>query len=206
MIANQRQALDARLKQFRGEGTIRSAAPGTIFTLADHPEHDLDLPEQRKFLITAVTYEARNALEANATVDSKNSPKTTPATDPVAPHRHGASLSGLRSQQLDKEASMISSVLMSIEVTANRFARRQMKNPIGCIRHFEAKALTFVILFAAFSWASAQTLQIARRCGVLMQDSKVAQGCVVMRNLPSGQRKNENGSASISFRETQHSP
>lgn len=52
---------------------------------------------------------------------------------------------------------MISSVLMSIEVTANRLARRQMKNPIGCIRHVEAKLVTFVILFAAFSWASAQT-------------------------------------------------
>lgn len=55
------------------------------------------------------------------------------------------------------EASMISSVLISMEMTANRFARRQMKNPIGCIRHFEAKAVTVVILFAAFSCASAQT-------------------------------------------------
>lgn len=63
MLANQRQAIDARMKQYTGAGTVRSAAPGTTFTLADHPEHDLDLPEQRKFLIAAITHEARNALE-----------------------------------------------------------------------------------------------------------------------------------------------
>ncbi|MCG2577542.1 type VI secretion system tip protein VgrG [Dechloromonas sp. XY25] len=62
MLANQRQALDARMKQYTGQGTVRSAAPGTTFILADHPEHDLDLPEHRKFLITAVTHEARNNL------------------------------------------------------------------------------------------------------------------------------------------------
>jgi type VI secretion system secreted protein VgrG len=63
MLLNQRQAIDARLKQFDGQGTVRSAAPGTIFTLADHPEHDRDDPEQRHFLITAVTHEVRAALK-----------------------------------------------------------------------------------------------------------------------------------------------
>ncbi|WP_226451751.1 type VI secretion system Vgr family protein [Ferribacterium limneticum] len=62
MLGNQRQAIDARLKQFDGQGTVRSAAPGTTFTLADHPEHDLDALEQRKFLITAIRHEARNNL------------------------------------------------------------------------------------------------------------------------------------------------
>jgi type VI secretion system secreted protein VgrG len=62
MLANRRQAIDARMKQYTGEGTVRSAAPGTTFTLADHPEHERDLPEQRKFLITAATHEARNNL------------------------------------------------------------------------------------------------------------------------------------------------
>ena len=62
MLGNQRQAIDARLKQFDGQGTVRSASPGTTFTLADHPEHDLDAPEQRKFLITAISHEARNNL------------------------------------------------------------------------------------------------------------------------------------------------
>lgn len=52
---------------------------------------------------------------------------------------------------------MISSVPMSIEVTAYRLARRRTKNPIGSIRHFGVKVVTFVILFVAFSWAFAQT-------------------------------------------------
>uniref|UniRef100_Q47E23 Rhs element Vgr protein n=1 Tax=Dechloromonas aromatica (strain RCB) TaxID=159087 RepID=Q47E23_DECAR len=63
MLGNQRQAIDARMKQFDGQGTVRSAAPGTTFRLADHPEHDLDAPEQRKFLITAVSHQARNNLD-----------------------------------------------------------------------------------------------------------------------------------------------
>lgn len=63
MLGNQRQAIDARIKQYDGQGTVRSAAPGTTFTLADHPEHDLDAPEQRQFLITAITRHARNALQ-----------------------------------------------------------------------------------------------------------------------------------------------
>ncbi|WP_345894786.1 contractile injection system protein, VgrG/Pvc8 family, partial [Desulfuromonas thiophila] len=62
MLLNQRQAIDARMKQYTGQGSVRSAAPGTTFTLADHPEHDLDSLEQRKFLITAVTHEARANL------------------------------------------------------------------------------------------------------------------------------------------------
>lgn len=64
MLGNLRQAINARMKQFDGQGTVRSAAvpqcrsaaPGTTFTLTDHPEHDLDAPEQRKFLITANLY------------------------------------------------------------------------------------------------------------------------------------------------------
>ena len=63
MLLNQRQAIDARIKQFDGQGTVRTAAPGTTFTLADHPEHDRDDPEQRRFLITAVTHHARAALK-----------------------------------------------------------------------------------------------------------------------------------------------
>lgn len=67
MLGNQRQAIDARLKQFAGEGTVRTAAPGTCFTLADHPEHERDAAagapaEATRFLITAVRHHARNAL------------------------------------------------------------------------------------------------------------------------------------------------
>ena len=90
MLGNQRQAIDARLKQFHGAGTVRSAAPGTTFTLADHPEHDRDQAEQRHFLITAITHRARNNLGAaipgsdndpagNPTVNRKKSPKSKPA-------------------------------------------------------------------------------------------------------------------------------
>ncbi|WP_246265475.1 type VI secretion system Vgr family protein [Aromatoleum diolicum] len=62
MILRHRQAIDARMKQFVGEGTVRSVAPGTIFTLADHAEHDRDAIDQRQFLITAVIHRARNNL------------------------------------------------------------------------------------------------------------------------------------------------
>ncbi|WP_428828240.1 type VI secretion system Vgr family protein [Azonexus sp. IMCC34842] len=62
MQGNQRQGIDARLKQYQGEGTVRSGAPGTTFSLAEHPEHDLDPVEQRQFLITAITHRARNNL------------------------------------------------------------------------------------------------------------------------------------------------
>ena len=74
MLLNQRQAIDARLKQFDGQGTVRSAAPGTIFTLADHPEHDRDDPEQRHFLITAVTHEARAALDLTGNEQTASDP------------------------------------------------------------------------------------------------------------------------------------
>lgn len=70
MLGNQRQAIDARLKQFDGQGTVRSASPGTTFTLADHPEHDLDALEQRKFLITAICHEARNNLAESVNGES----------------------------------------------------------------------------------------------------------------------------------------
>jgi type VI secretion system secreted protein VgrG len=62
MQRNQRDALDARAKTFHGEGTVRSAAPGTVFTLADHAEHDRDDPSEQRFLITRVVHHARNNL------------------------------------------------------------------------------------------------------------------------------------------------
>jgi type VI secretion system secreted protein VgrG len=75
LLGNQRQAIDARQKQFIGEGTVRSAAPGTCFSLAEHPEHDHDAAsgapaEAARFLITAVRHQARNALSETALGDS----------------------------------------------------------------------------------------------------------------------------------------
>ncbi|WP_338032497.1 contractile injection system protein, VgrG/Pvc8 family [Dechloromonas denitrificans] len=72
---NQHQAIDARLKQFHGEGSVRTAAPGTTFLLADHPEHDRDMAEQRRFLITAITHHACNNL-------GETRIGTSPAVDP----------------------------------------------------------------------------------------------------------------------------
>ncbi|PKO88307.1 MAG: type VI secretion system tip protein VgrG [Betaproteobacteria bacterium HGW-Betaproteobacteria-12] len=71
MLSNQRQAIDAHQKLFIGEGTVRTATPGTCFTLAEHPEHDHDAAsgapvEAGRFLITAVRHQARNALSETA--------------------------------------------------------------------------------------------------------------------------------------------
>jgi type VI secretion system secreted protein VgrG len=56
MTGNQRQAIDARLAQQVAEGSVRTAMPGSLFTLHDHP-----LANQR-YLITAVVHHARNNL------------------------------------------------------------------------------------------------------------------------------------------------
>ncbi|MBL8403798.1 MAG: type VI secretion system tip protein VgrG, partial [Dechloromonas sp.] len=79
MLGNQRQAIDARVKQFTGEGTVRTVAPGTTFTLADHSEHDRDEPEQRQFLITAICHEARAALDLIGSGEGEAA--ETPAVD-----------------------------------------------------------------------------------------------------------------------------
>ena len=80
MLGNQRQAIDARLKQFTGEGTVRSAAPGTTFTLAEHADHPGDDPASR-FLITAVTHAARNNLSESLPqlLDTLGPPAAEPA-------------------------------------------------------------------------------------------------------------------------------
>ncbi|MCK9987493.1 MAG: type VI secretion system secreted protein VgrG [Azoarcus sp.] len=62
MIRRQREAIDARMRQMLGEGTVRGAAPGTTFELHDHARHVGTDADQRRFLITAVTHRARNNL------------------------------------------------------------------------------------------------------------------------------------------------
>ncbi len=56
MLGNLRQALDARLARQTAEGSVRTAMPGSFFTLADHPAGD------GRYLITAVSHRARNNL------------------------------------------------------------------------------------------------------------------------------------------------
>ncbi|AYH41945.1 type VI secretion system Vgr family protein [Azoarcus sp. DN11] len=98
MIRRQREAIDARTQQFGGEGSARGAAPGTTFELLDHARHaDTD---RRRFLITAVTHQARNNLATlrPATADSgedagqvdfyRNRLQCVPASVPWRPLMH----------------------------------------------------------------------------------------------------------------------
>ncbi|WP_058088899.1 type VI secretion system Vgr family protein [Aquabacterium parvum] len=57
----QREALEAARKLFTGGGTVRTLAPGTTFTLLDHPEHPLsEGSEAATFAVLGVTHTARN--------------------------------------------------------------------------------------------------------------------------------------------------
>ncbi len=57
----QREAFEATRKRFEGAGTVRTLAPGTTFTLLDHPEHPLsDGTEASTFVVLSVTHTARN--------------------------------------------------------------------------------------------------------------------------------------------------
>jgi len=57
----QREALEAARKCFEGAGTVRTLAPGSTFTLLDHPEHPpSDGPEASTFVVLSVTHTARN--------------------------------------------------------------------------------------------------------------------------------------------------
>jgi len=57
----QREALEAARKLFTGSGTVRTLAPGTTFTLLDHPEHPLsEGSEAATFAVLGVTHTARS--------------------------------------------------------------------------------------------------------------------------------------------------
>ncbi|MBY4897511.1 type VI secretion system Vgr family protein [Cupriavidus sp. AU9028] len=57
------ESLELRNKLFHGEGTVRTLAPGTVFELRDHFEHDADEAGQRRFAVMSVTHEARNNFD-----------------------------------------------------------------------------------------------------------------------------------------------
>jgi len=61
----QLEALEAERKQFEGAGTVRTLAPGTTFSLCDHPDHS-GLGGQDEFTVLRVTHRARNNLAADA--------------------------------------------------------------------------------------------------------------------------------------------
>lgn len=56
------QAREGLAKRFEGQGTVRTFAAGTWFTLAQHPIHDQDEAKDREFLITRLEVEAENNL------------------------------------------------------------------------------------------------------------------------------------------------
>ncbi|WP_374315652.1 type VI secretion system Vgr family protein [Aquabacterium sp.] len=64
------QSLSSQRKRFEGQGTVRTLAPATTFTLADHAEHDADLAagevDAACFAVLSVTHHARNNLRADA--------------------------------------------------------------------------------------------------------------------------------------------
>lgn len=68
----QAQALDALRTRCVGRGSWRTAAPGTWFTLIDHPVHNGSDPSRDVHTILGVRHEARNNLAADirAQVDS----------------------------------------------------------------------------------------------------------------------------------------
>ncbi|WP_338440561.1 type VI secretion system tip protein TssI/VgrG, partial [uncultured Aquabacterium sp.] len=60
------EALEAERKQFEGTGTVRTLAPGTTFSLHDHPDHS-GIDGDDDFTVLRVTHTARNNLAADAT-------------------------------------------------------------------------------------------------------------------------------------------
>jgi type VI secretion system secreted protein VgrG len=60
----QMQALDAQREQVQAQGSLRSAAPGTTFTLEDHAEHNGADDERDRFVVLSVQHRARNNLSA----------------------------------------------------------------------------------------------------------------------------------------------
>jgi type VI secretion system secreted protein VgrG len=65
LALRQMQALDALREQCVGVGTVRAAAPGSTFTLLDHPVHDGADEMRDRFVTLAVAHTARSNLRAD---------------------------------------------------------------------------------------------------------------------------------------------
>lgn len=66
LVQRQAEALAAHAASAQGRGTWRCAAPGTTFTLGDHPEHRGHDEARDRHVILAVRHRARNNLHADA--------------------------------------------------------------------------------------------------------------------------------------------
>jgi type VI secretion system secreted protein VgrG len=64
LALRQMQALDAQRQQARAAGTLRSAAPATRITLAEHPLHQLGSADD-EFIILGAHHRARSNLRAD---------------------------------------------------------------------------------------------------------------------------------------------
>lgn len=65
LALRQMQALDAAREHFEGRGTVRASAPGSSFTLSEHPRHDGSIESRDRFVTLAVRHRARNNLGAD---------------------------------------------------------------------------------------------------------------------------------------------
>jgi type VI secretion system secreted protein VgrG len=66
LALRQVQAIDAWRSRASGSGTVRTMAPGSLFTLLDHPAHDGSDSNRDRFVVLSVKHTARNNLAADA--------------------------------------------------------------------------------------------------------------------------------------------
>ncbi len=77
------EALEAERKQFEGTGTVRTLAPGTTFSLRDHPDHS-GIEGDDDFAVLRVTHTARNNLAADATASPTQAASLSAGMDRLA--------------------------------------------------------------------------------------------------------------------------
>lgn len=65
LALRQMQAIDALREQVQTSGTLRTSAPGSTFTLTDHPVHDGRDDTRDRFVMLTVHHTARNNLSAD---------------------------------------------------------------------------------------------------------------------------------------------
>lgn len=65
LLKRQIEALDAQRHQGSAVGSVRTASPGTHFTLVDHPVHDGSKTERDQLVILRAQHRARNNLSAD---------------------------------------------------------------------------------------------------------------------------------------------
>jgi uncharacterized protein involved in type VI secretion and phage assembly len=89
LALRQMQALDAQREQVQAQGNLRTAAPGTTFSLLDHAEHDGTDGDRDRFVILSAQHRARSNLSADhqaraTTATIARPPSTNAASKPNA--------------------------------------------------------------------------------------------------------------------------